>query len=59
MIVTSDLRLMIEKRFTELAISLPFPQRDLHLTTAQPLQIEWTKGAEPNAGRRAPLIRNV
>ena len=42
-IVTSDLRLMIEKRFAETGIRLPFPQRDLHLSTESPLQLEWVK----------------
>jgi small-conductance mechanosensitive channel len=40
MIVTSDLRLMIEKRFTEAGIGVPFPQRDLHLATDRPIQVE-------------------
>jgi small-conductance mechanosensitive channel len=39
MVVTSDLRLMIEKRFTEAGIGIPFPQRDIHLTTDQPIQV--------------------
>ena len=43
MIVTSDLRLMIEKRFAEAAISVPYPQRDLHLATDSPLQVQWAK----------------
>jgi small-conductance mechanosensitive channel len=48
MIVTSDLRLMIEKRFAELDIQVPFPQRALHLNASQPLQIEWAKEPESN-----------
>jgi small-conductance mechanosensitive channel len=47
MIVTSDLRLMIEKRFVEADIRLPFPQRDVHLSADLPLQVEW-------AGKPAP-----
>lgn len=47
MIVTSDLRLMIEKRFLELAIQLPFPQRDVRLATERPLQVEWLQPAAP------------
>lgn len=39
MIVTSDLRLMIDKRFGEEGIGIPFPQRDMHLTTTSPLEI--------------------
>ncbi len=41
MIVTSDLRLMIEKRFADADVCLPFPQRDVHLASQLPLQIEW------------------
>jgi small-conductance mechanosensitive channel len=40
MVIASDLRLMIEKRFTEAGIGIPFPQRDMHLTTDQPIQVE-------------------
>ena len=40
MIVTSDLRLMIDKRFNEAGIGIPFPQRDMHLTTDKPIQVE-------------------
>ena len=39
MIVGSDLRLMIEKRFAELEIGVPFPQRDMHLTTDKPIEV--------------------
>jgi small-conductance mechanosensitive channel len=48
MIVTSDLRLMIEKRFAELDIAVPFPQRTLHLNAGQPLQVQWAKEPESN-----------
>jgi small-conductance mechanosensitive channel len=41
-VVTSDLRLMIEKRFSEAGIGVPFPQRDMHLTTDKPLQVQIT-----------------
>ena len=40
MIIGSDLRLMIEKRFTEAGIGIPFPQRDMHLTTDKPIQVQ-------------------
>jgi small-conductance mechanosensitive channel len=40
MIVTSDLRLMIDKRLNEAGIGIPFPQRDMHLTTEKPIQVE-------------------
>jgi small-conductance mechanosensitive channel len=53
MVVASDLRLMIEKRFTEMEIGVPFPQRDMHLTTDQPIQVQITPSStakpEPNA----------
>jgi potassium efflux system protein len=38
-VVTSDLRLMIEKRFTEAGVGIPFPQRDMHLTTDKPIEV--------------------
>lgn len=40
MIVSSDIRLIIEKRFAEMEIGVPFPQRDMHLTTDQPIQVQ-------------------
>ena len=39
MVVSSDLRLMIDKRFSEAGIGIPFPQRDMHLTTDKPIQV--------------------
>jgi potassium efflux system protein len=42
MIVTSDLRLMVEKRFAEAGIGVPFPQREMHLTTDKPIQVQVT-----------------
>jgi small-conductance mechanosensitive channel len=47
MVIASDLRLMIEKRLSEIGIGVPFPQRDVHLTTPNPLQVQWV-------GDRAP-----
>ncbi|MEO8617368.1 MAG: mechanosensitive ion channel domain-containing protein [Luteolibacter sp.] len=49
-LVESDLRMMIEKQFSEVGIGFPFPQRDMHLKTGSPLQIEWTPpaAATPN-----------
>ena len=46
MVVASDLRLMIEKRFAESGIGVPFPQRDMHLTTDKPIQVQWSKAPE-------------
>ncbi|MEI6674970.1 MAG: mechanosensitive ion channel domain-containing protein [Verrucomicrobiota bacterium] len=37
MVVTSDLRLMIEKRLAEAGINVPFPQRVVHLADSQAL----------------------
>jgi potassium efflux system protein len=41
--VMSDLRFMIEKSFAEGGISMPFPQRDVHLDTSRPVQVELTR----------------
>lgn len=40
LLVASDLRFMIDRRFAEEKIVLAFPQRDVHLDSAQPLRIE-------------------
>ena len=40
--VMSDLRFMIEKSLAEGGISMPFPQRDVHLDTSRPVQVELT-----------------
>ncbi len=42
-VVASDLRLMIDKRFGEAGIGVPFPQRDMHLISSQPIQVQWSK----------------
>ncbi|MCU0749498.1 MAG: mechanosensitive ion channel [Akkermansiaceae bacterium] len=47
MVVASDLRLMIEKRFTEAAIGVPYPQRDMHLTTDHPILVQMTAADTP------------
>ena len=46
MIVTSDLRLMIEKCFTEAGIRIPFPQRDMRLTSDKPIQVQISNPSE-------------
>lgn len=38
--VASDLRFMIEQRFTEESIAIACPQRDVHLDSEQPLRVE-------------------
>ncbi|MBC7980509.1 MAG: mechanosensitive ion channel [Armatimonadetes bacterium] len=46
LIVDSDLRIIIEKCLTEEKIGVPFPQRDIHLTTESPVRIEMVKTME-------------
>lgn len=38
-VIASDLRLLIEKHFTEAGIGVPFPQREMHLSTDTPIEI--------------------
>ena len=45
LVVMSDLRFMVEKRFGEAGIGIAFPQRDIHLTASRPLQVEVTRSA--------------
>ena len=45
--IASDLRFMAEKALAEAGISIPFPQRDLHLDATRPLQIEVVSRPEP------------
>jgi len=39
-VVASDLRFMIAKTFADSGIVFAFPQRDVHLKTAQPLHVQ-------------------
>ena len=41
--VASDLRAMIEAGFSAQGIAIPYPQRDVHLDTTRPLQVELTR----------------
>ena len=43
-VIDSDLRIMIEKRLSDAGITIPFPQRDIHLETSKPLQIQIQPG---------------
>jgi small-conductance mechanosensitive channel len=43
--VASDLRFMMDQRFADEKIVLAFPQRDVHLDSAQPLRIEMVTAA--------------
>lgn len=59
LVVESDLRIMIEKRLTELGIGIPFPQRDVSLSSSRPLQVELSRrGAEkiPDDGEKEPFL---
>jgi small-conductance mechanosensitive channel len=38
--VKSDLLLMIDAAFTDAGISIPFPQREVHLSTQEPLPVQ-------------------
>jgi potassium efflux system protein len=46
-VIDSDLRIMIEKRLSDAGITIPFPQRDIHLETSKPLQIQIQPGESP------------
>jgi potassium efflux system protein len=39
MIVDSELRLQINRRFNEAGIVIAFPQRNIHIDTMQPLEV--------------------
>lgn len=39
-VVMSDLRFMVHKSLDEAGIAIPFPQRDVHVEAAQPLQVQ-------------------
>ncbi|MES2980801.1 MAG: mechanosensitive ion channel domain-containing protein [Verrucomicrobiota bacterium] len=47
LVIDSDLRIMIEKRLTDAGIAVPFPQRDVHLTSSKPLQIQISSAKTP------------
>jgi small-conductance mechanosensitive channel len=38
--VSSEIRLGIDKRFAEHGIAIPFPQRDVHLDSREPIRVE-------------------
>ncbi|KAB2637770.1 MAG: mechanosensitive ion channel [Verrucomicrobia bacterium] len=45
--VASDLRLIIEKHLAEAGFIVPFPQRDVHLATPRPLEVQWLASPPP------------
>ena len=44
--IASDMRLMIEKYFTEAGIGVPFPQREMHLSTDSPIEVRMVEQGE-------------
>jgi small-conductance mechanosensitive channel len=38
--IASDIRQMMDKRLGEAGMTMPFPQRDIHIDTLKPLKIE-------------------
>jgi len=46
--VQTDLHRAINKKFNDAGIVIAFPQRDLHLDTATPLEIRLMQGATPD-----------
>ena len=51
-IVRSDLRFTIEQALNDLGIVIAFPQRDVHLDSARPLQVEVVSPAPDSPNRR-------
>ena len=47
--VKSDLLLMIDRAFDDAGISIPFPQRDVRLATAEPVRVSVVRAAAPRA----------
>ncbi len=59
LVVGSDLRIMIDKKLSESGIGVPFPQRDIHLDTSGPMQVELTRKPRQKpteAGAKAPVL---
>lgn len=55
--VASDLRFIIEKKFAEAGIILAFPQRDVHLNTIQPIQVQVRGDRQDDAHSRVAVER--
>jgi potassium efflux system protein len=51
-VVMSDLRFMIDKRFAEAGIVIAYPQRDVHLSAAQPLEVRVLPAAPPRSAEQ-------
>jgi potassium-dependent mechanosensitive channel len=52
--VSSDLRLMIAGALAEQGISIDYPQRDVHVDTVRPLQVQMVPPADPRSDPRPP-----
>jgi potassium-dependent mechanosensitive channel len=52
--VSSDLRLMIAGALAEQGISIDYPQRDVHMDTARPLQVQVVPPADPRPDQHTP-----
>jgi potassium efflux system protein len=54
LIIQSDLRFMLDEALSKAGISIAFPQRDLHLDTTRPLEVQVVNGhatqSTPSAG---------
>jgi len=48
-VIMSDLRFMIERRFGESGIAVPYPQRDVHFDASRPLRVELAPRPAPGA----------
>ena len=51
--VASEIRLDIEKRFAEQGIAMPFPQRDVHLDSRDPIRVEMVAATQAAASPAA------
>lgn len=51
--VASDLRIMVEKRFGELGIAIPYPQRDLHFVGDKPVTVRFANEDKPSVPNQA------
>ncbi|MGA9165115.1 MAG: mechanosensitive ion channel domain-containing protein [Thiobacillus sp.] len=47
--VASEIRLSIERRFAEHGIAIPFPQRDVHVGSRDPIRVEMVTPTQPAA----------
>jgi len=54
-VVASDIRFRIDKLFREAGICIAFPQRDVHLDSQRPVQIELVRPQKSAEGGSSPL----